>query len=58
MLIGSNIDFLNPLKEEAEITISANIDINGSIKKIVQVVGKLNDIEFLRGNFSLVKIDD
>jgi acyl-coenzyme A thioesterase PaaI-like protein len=56
-LIGSNIDFLNPLKEEGEIILYADVEINGSVKKIVKVVGKLNDIEFLRGDFSLVKVD-
>jgi acyl-coenzyme A thioesterase PaaI-like protein len=57
VLIGSNIDFLNPIKEEGDIILHANIDIDGTIKKIVKVVGELNQIEFLRGEFSLVKMD-
>ncbi len=57
-IIGVNIDFLNPIKENSDIIFDADVHITSSGKKIVTVVGKINDIEFMRGEFILLKLDE
>jgi len=57
-LIGANIDFLNPVKEEADIIFTADADVTSSGKKIVHVEGKIHDIVFMRGEFMLLKLDE
>ncbi len=58
-LIGVNIDFLNPLKDEDfDIIFEANVHQTSSGKKVVTVVAKVNDIAFMQGEFILLKLDE
>jgi len=57
-LIGVNIDFLNPIKEDADIIFDAQVHVSASGKKIVKVTGKINDISFMEGTFILLKLDN
>ncbi len=57
-IIGVNLDFLNPLRDDGELTFQANVQVSSSGKKNVQVVGKINEIEFMQGTFILLKLDE
>ena len=57
-LIGVNIYFLSPLKEEEDIIFEANVHHTSSGKKVVNVVAKINDIAFMQGEFILLKLDE
>jgi len=57
-LIGVNIDFLNPVKESVDIVFEATVHNTSSGKKVVAVSGKINDIEFMHGDFMLLKLDE
>ncbi len=57
-LIGVNIDFLNPLKDEDEIIFEANVHHTSSGKKVVDVVAKINGLVFMQGEFILLKLDE
>jgi acyl-CoA thioesterase len=57
-LIGVNMDFLNPIKEEEDIIFEADAQITSSGKKVVHVVGKIHDIVFMQGDFMLLKLDE
>jgi len=57
-LIGVDINFLNPIKENDDIIFEANVHNSSSGKKIVEVTAKVNEIEFMRGDFILLKLDE
>lgn len=57
-LIGVNIDFLNPVKESDDIIFEANVHNTSSGKKIVTVSAKIHGIEFMHGDFMLLKLDE
>ena len=57
-LIGVNVDFLNPIKEEEDIIFTADVHVTSSGKKMVQVEAKVHDIAFMRGDFMLLKLDE
>jgi len=57
-LIGVNTDFLNPIKENEDIIFEANVNNTSSGKKVVTVRAQINDIEFMRGDFVLLKLDE
>jgi len=57
-LIGVHIDFLNPVKEEGEILFEAKANVTSSGKKVVDVRGSINGIEFMQGDFMLLKLDE
>lgn len=57
-LIGVNIDFLNPLKDEDEIIFEAHAKQSSSGKKVVNVIAKTNDLIFMQGEFILLKLDE
>ncbi len=56
ILSSANIDLFNPIKDDGVLRFEANVEIDSSIKKIVNVSGSVNGIEFLKGSFSLLKI--
>ena len=58
-LIGVDLDLLTPLKEEAgTIILEASSQQTSSGKKMVKVTGKINEVVFLEGSFSLLKLDE
>ena len=57
-LIGVNIDLLNPVKEHDDIIFDATVHNSSSGKKIVKVRAKINGIEFMHGDFILLKLDE
>ena len=57
-LINSDIDYLNPIDEEGLLIYDAQIYIEKKKKKVVTVSAKINDIEFLTGTFSFVKLEE
>jgi len=57
-LIGLHLDLLNPVKDDGEIRFEADAKITSSGKKIVSVLGKINDIIFLQGDFMLLLLDE
>jgi acyl-CoA thioesterase len=58
IIINSQTDFLNPIREDGDIIFEAKVDINTPIKKSVDVTASINDIKFFQGNFFLVKFDN
>ncbi len=57
-LIGLDLDLLHPVKDDGEVRFIADTHITSSGKKVVSVVGKINDIVFLQGNFMLLLLDE
>jgi len=57
-LIGLHLDLLNPVKDDGKIHFEADAKVTSSGKKLVSVVGKINDITFLEGNIMLLLLDE
>jgi acyl-coenzyme A thioesterase PaaI-like protein len=57
-LIGLDLDLLHPVKDDGAIYFEADTNITSSGKKVVSVVGKINDIVFLQGVFMLLLLDE
>ncbi len=57
-LIGLHLDLLEPIKDDGILLFHARSKATSSGKKLVHVTGKINDIEFLEGDFMLLKLDE